>query len=237
MVRIAIVEDEKVYREQLTQYLKRYEEESGEHFRIQVFEDGEDLLEGYQPEWDLIFMDIRMQFMDGMTAARKLREYDSAALLIFITTMAQYAIKGYEVDAMDFVLKPVQYPQFCMKLRKALNRIRQMEARTFLMLPIGEHRERVCTDDILYIESRNHDLQFITREKTYEMRGAMADMEKKLEGCQFARCGQSYLVNVKQVTAVEKDVVILASHRLPISRSRKRAFLQAMADYLETGYL
>ena len=118
MIRIAVVEDEKESQEQLVSYISRYEKESEKKFEVTVFSDGMDIVENYDPVWDIIFMDIRMKHLDGMQAAEKIRKYDPAVVLIFITTMAQYAIRGYEVDALDFVLKPVAYAQFSMNFHE-----------------------------------------------------------------------------------------------------------------------
>ena len=76
MIHIALVEDEEEYRKAFLGYLRRYEQESGRQFRISVFPDGEDIISSYKADYDLILMDIAMRFMDGMTAAEKIRELD-----------------------------------------------------------------------------------------------------------------------------------------------------------------
>ena len=119
MLRVAIVEDDAGYANQLTEFLNRYGKENDEEIHLTIFRDGLDIVEDYQPVWDIILLDIEMPLLDGMSAAERIRALDPAVILIFITNMAQYAIKGYEVDAMDFVLKPVNYFAFNMKLHKA----------------------------------------------------------------------------------------------------------------------
>ena len=109
MVRIAIVEDDDACRAQLEAYVRRYGGETGGEFQITSFSDGLDIAEDYRPIYDSILLDIEMPRLDGMTAAERIRSFDPGVILIFITNMAQYAIKGYEVDALDFVLKPVGY--------------------------------------------------------------------------------------------------------------------------------
>ena len=95
MIRIALVEDDEAYREELAEYLRRYEKESGQQFLITAFGDGDEILSGYKAEYDLILMDIAMPFVDGMTAAEQIRTMDSEAVIIFLTSMPQYAMKGY----------------------------------------------------------------------------------------------------------------------------------------------
>ena len=107
MIQIAIVEDEEIYVKQLTEYIRKYQTERGRSIKVTVFGDGEDITENYSGGFDIILMDIQMRFMDGMTAAEKIRQMDQKVIIMFITNMIQYAVRGYEVDAMDYVVKPV----------------------------------------------------------------------------------------------------------------------------------
>lgn len=139
-------------------------------------------------------------------------------------------------DGLDFVLKPITYAQFSMKLKKALVLLKKKEER-YLMLPIEERKVRVSTDDILFIEVKNHNLHIVTRSMTYVMRSSMQQIERELTDCHFVRCNNSYLVNLKNVTGVQKDTVIVGEYELPVSRPKKKQFLKALSDYLGTGYL
>ena len=112
MIRIAIVEDEVEYQNQLMDYLSRFAEESGEVIDALTFSDGDEIVSSYSAQFDIILMDVQMSFMDGMAAAEAIREIDKEVVIIFITNMAQFAIKGYAVDALDYVLKPVSYFAF-----------------------------------------------------------------------------------------------------------------------------
>ena len=112
MIRVAIVEDEDIAARQLEQCLQQYESGHDIRFSSCRFRDALEFLEQYQPLYDLIFMDIGMPGLDGMEAAVRLRAMDSVTPLIFVTSMVQYAVRGYEVDALDFVVKPVRYPTF-----------------------------------------------------------------------------------------------------------------------------
>lgn len=116
MVRIAIVEDEDSYVEILQSFLKRYQEECGQKFYVTVFRDGDEIVEKYKANFDIILMDIKMRCMDGMTAAEHIREVDQEVIIMFITNMIQYAIRGYAVNAMDYILKPVKYFAFFSKI-------------------------------------------------------------------------------------------------------------------------
>ena len=118
MIRVAIVEDEAEIREQLMGYVQRYTRQYGTAFEVKTFADGLEILEDYRPAYDLILLDIEMKHLDGMETARRIRELDPEVMLVFITNMAQYAIKGYAVGALDYVLKPVPYFAFSQQLQK-----------------------------------------------------------------------------------------------------------------------
>lgn len=119
MIKIAIAEDEKKEAEKLESYIRRYGAEHGENYNVSVFTNGIDFVSSAEP-FHIVFLDIDMPLMGGLDAAKKLREADKSACIIFVTNLAQYAVKGYEVDAMDFVVKPIDYPSFESKFKKAL---------------------------------------------------------------------------------------------------------------------
>ena len=119
MIRVAIVEDEEAVREQLLGYVQRYTRQYGTTFEVRTFSDGVEILEGYRPVYDLILLDVEMKHLDGMETAQRIRALDSDVMIVFITNMAQYAIKGYAVGALDYVLKPVPYFAFSQQLQKA----------------------------------------------------------------------------------------------------------------------
>ena len=107
MLRIAIVEDEKDSLDRLTGLIKRYEKERDCECGVSVFGDGMNFVSDYCRVYDVVFMDIEMPFLDGMHAARKLRELDPSVMLVFVTRLASYALAGYEVDAAGYIVKPV----------------------------------------------------------------------------------------------------------------------------------
>ena len=120
MIRLALVEDDELYRSQLREYIDKYSAVSGEKFTVAEFSDGDEIALGYKAVYDIILMDIEMKFMDGMMAAEEIRKVDTEVIIIFITNSPQYAIKGYAVDALDYVLKPVSYYAFSQRLGRAV---------------------------------------------------------------------------------------------------------------------
>lgn len=231
MLRIAVVEDDPQFSAELKAYINRWCGENGNAAEISVFCDGLDIAEDYRALWDIIFMDIEMPHLDGMEAAKLIRAKDPDVIIIFVTTMAQYAIKGYEVQALDFVLKPVNYTQLSFRMDKAVQ-LKLRDTDKSIVVPDGETKIRLPVREILYIEVRNHTIEIVTAPKTYAMRGTLSDMEARLEGCNFSKCNQCYLVNLRNVTGVKKDSVIAGDRELPISRPRKKQFLEELSAYL-----
>ena len=126
MAKIAVVEDNDAMREQLCGFIAQYARESGRQLDVTAFADGAEIVDPYRPGFDIIFLDIEMPTLGGMPTAERIRQVDPDVVLVFVTNMAQYAIRGYEVDALDFVLKPVSYYQFSTKLERALQRIQRL---------------------------------------------------------------------------------------------------------------
>ena len=137
MIHIAIVEDDVHDKARLKKCLKRYEEETQRRFEVTEFSDGEDIITEYMAKYDLILMDIEMTFMNGMSAARRIREMDPDVELIFITNMPQYAIQGYKVNALDYLLKPLSYFSFTETMNKALKRIGTSEKKYVVVATNG----------------------------------------------------------------------------------------------------
>ena len=160
MIRIAIVEDDKNYIHTLKKLLDQYEEDSGHKLLLTIFEDGEDIAVNYKAEYDIILMDIEMRFMDGMTAATKIREKDHEVVLIFITNMPQYVMEGYKVDALDYVLKPLTYFALSQRIDRAISRMKKRTSK-FITLTLPNGLQKVDINHISYIEVQNHDVIFL----------------------------------------------------------------------------
>ena len=231
MIRIAIVEDEASYAQQLTEYLRRYERESSQSLDLKRFTDGDEIVEGYKAQFDIILLDIQMRFMDGMTAAEEIRKVDPEVVIIFITNMAQYAIRGYAVDALDYVLKPVSYFAFTQRLDRAITRMKKRQAR-FLTVPVRGGAQKLNVSQIYYIESQGHSLVYHTAAGTFTATGAMKDAEEKLGGLHFFRGNKGYLINLEHVDGVSDSCALVRGEKLLLSRPRKNAFLEALADYM-----
>lgn len=231
MIKIAIVEDEAAVRDQLTDYVRRYTRQYGTEFEVTCFTDGDEILENYRPAFDIIFLDVEMKRLNGMETARRIRELDDDVLLIFITNMAQYAIRGYSVGALDYVLKPVPYFAFSQQLLKAVSRL-EKRAKRYLTVPVEGGLRRLDTASIYYLESEGHRVHFYTDEGDFSAPGALKTFEEKLAACPFARCNSGYLVNLAQVRELRQSTVQVGPCELQVSRPKRKAFLAALTDYI-----
>ena len=163
MYHIAIVEDAAFEQKQMLDLLHRYEKEKETAFRIDVFSDGADLIRDYPQDLDILLMDIVMEKMDGLKAARLIRRQDERVILIFVTNMIQYAIQGYSVDAMDFLVKPISYTGLKTRLNRAILRLEKNPCRHIKIRdPDGVYP--IPVSSICYLETYDHKTVIHTKE-------------------------------------------------------------------------
>ena len=231
MVRIALVDDDARYREELIGYLKQYERESGEIFNITVFTDGDEILDGYSAAYDIILMDIAMTFVDGMNAAERIRKMDGEVVIIFITNMPQYAMKGYTVDALDYVLKPLSYYALSQRIDRALARLRR-RSKQYITIAVKGGIKKLDVSQITYVEVQDHELIYHTVGGVLESKGTLAETEERLDPKRFFRCGKSHLVNLEFVEGVQNNIIQIRDDSVPVSRARRKALLDALNDFI-----
>lgn len=231
MVHIAIVEDDKKNRLCLQHFLQKYEKETDNKFSIHVFEDGIDIVNDYRPVYDVILMDIQMKKMDGMTAATKIREIDSEVILVFITNMVQYAVNGYAVNAVDYILKPLNYFTFAEHMKR-VEKYLEHKLKNYLVLNTAGGILKIDTNDIHYMESQGHYIHIHKKNEVVSVLETMKNMEQALAGSGFYRCNNGYFVNLAYVERVDKYTALVGNDEIQISRPKKKAFMEALTDYL-----
>ena len=181
MLKIAVVEDQQEVRDELCRFIRQYAAENSLQVEVLPIEDGAVIAEHYEPGYDIIFMDVEMPGLDGFGAAEKIRAVDADAVLVFVTNMAQYAIKGYSVGALDYVLKPVPYFAFSQQLQKAVNQLAR-RARHYLAVPVDGGMRRLDTAAIYYMESDGHKVCLYTEDGDFIVPGALKAFEEKMYG-------------------------------------------------------
>lgn len=232
-VQVAIVEDNNQFRQQLTDFLNRFSEEENISIAYESFHDGMAFVTPFQPKWDLIIMDIEMPLLNGMDAARKVRESDPDVPLLFITSIAQYAMEGYSVGALNYILKPLHYNRFRTEMNRVL-RILASRSDDHLTIKTSEAIYRIPLQSVTFIEVYNHTLLYHTTDRDYSSTGktSITSLESELSGKGFFRIHKSYLVHMKHIASVEKNQVILQDGtRLDIGRDRKKDLMNALMIY------
>lgn len=233
-MKVAVVDDEPRDVQLLVKYLDQFQTEHGTPMQIRTFYSSIDFLEEYNGTYDIIFLDIEMPGSDGLTTAQEIRGKDDTVAIIFITNMAQYAIRGYEVNAIDFMVKPVGYFNFAQKLDKAIRFLHRRSQRSVLLT--GEDSViRLTASDIWYVEKNQDNLFYHTKQGIFRKRGTMKAEKEFLRGLPFAECTVGCLVNLEAVQRIGREHVYLKEAQLPLSRRLKKEFTQRYIDFMGGG--
>lgn len=232
-INIAVVEDDLSAFGTIKAYCERYGKTDGVVLDVTRFADAETFLDGYRAAvYSIVLMDIDLPGMSGLDAARRLRDKDDSVTLLFVTKMAQYAQKGYEVSALDFLIKPVGYADFCLKMKKAISVARVRESRAVLV-PINNGFTRLSTDKIIFVEVMGHTIKYRLTDGEIEARGTLSSVEKTLSGNGFLRCNSCYIVNTRFIDSVRGYDLDIAGYTLKISHPRRKEFVKSlMALYM-----
>ena len=230
MIWIAIVDDEQSDSALLGARVEAYCKKNDIASQIRVFRDGFDFIRAIE-HFDIVFMDIRMEKLDGLETARLLRKINKDACLIFVTNMAQFAIKGYEVDALDFIIKPVTMASITYVLDKAMRRL-QESTNTTLSLKTSKGAVSISAGDITYVEVFDHNLVYHTTKGDYVVRGRLSDVREKLDETRFVLCNRSFVVNLRYVSNLGSDYLTIGETKISISKSHRKELLKRFSSFL-----
>lgn len=234
MIKIGIVEDEREIFEQEKAFFELFETENeGVKFEIEYFRNASEFFSKYDFSFDAVFFDIDLDGENGMKAAKALRARDKKIIILFITNLAQYALKGYEVDTFDFLVKPVTYNVFRLKIKRLTDRIK---ARTNdddeLRLKVDNSFYRIKFNEIRYVEVSGHKIIYHTTNGDITAYGSMKKVESDLIRASFIKCNQCYLVNPAFIVSVEGYVLTVGTEKLQISRPKRKEVMNAMMKYM-----
>lgn len=229
--RVLMVEDDDGEAAQLEALLNRYAAEHGVKLHISR-EKSAVTLQDEKRAFDLILLDIGLPGINGMEAAEALRHVDDVTPIIFITSLAQYAIKGYEVDALGFVLKPATYGELSLRLDKAL-RVLAKNAGNTVRITTREGTRQVSTSELASVEISNHDLVYHLMDgSSCKVRGTISSAEEELGSSGFVRISASCIANMALIANVKRDSLEMADgSTLFFSRSRKKAAMEQIARF------
>lgn len=234
MINIAIIEDEEKTSRELQSFVDEFFTTKNEAYSIKSFDNAETFINSFKPSYNLVLVDINLPGMNGMDAIKEIRKFDSSVMVIFITSLAQYAVKGYEVSAFDFIVKPVNYYNFSLKLNRAYLNLKN-QINSSIVLNNKSSMKKMDISSIYYIETNDHKLIFHTVDGTYETYASLKDYIGALSDHSFALCNQCYFVNLRYVQEVVDNYVTVGNDRLLISRPRRGEFIKALNLYFSKG--
>lgn len=231
---VAIVDDADEDAEAIETLLHKYGVSRDLDFQVRRFSCGEDFLLNMKKP-DVIFLDIDMPGMNGLELAKKIRKASSKAIIIFCTNLEQFAINGYEVNALGYLLKPLDPYWFEFVMNKAAG-VLNVGKKSLIVVKTSTEQTLINIQDIQYIEVQAHNIIYNLRHNgkntVVKSRGSMREVCEKLRHNHFARCSICYLVNLRKVVSVKKNEVNLTGVTLPISRTFKQSFNESFMQYL-----
>ena len=230
MIHIAIVDDDDTDANRTSEMIDRYYDGDHSQYAITRFADGEAFLDGYKAGFDALFLDVEMPGIDGLETAHRLREIDDHVVLVFTTKMAQYAAIGYDVDAIGYLVKPIDYFGFALKMRKVEDLVAKRQGVT-IPLTVGTGTQFLSSHDVRYVEVLGHEVIYHTADTAYKVWSSLKEAAALLEPVHFAAANRYCLVNLEWVKAVTGDCVMVDSIILPVSRSKRKPLMQALAAY------
>ena len=178
----------------------------------------------------LVLLDIRMNDMDGLECARQLRLTDPNTIIIFITSMVQYAVQGYKVDALDYIVKPFTDRQLEESLMRAFKRLHRTMPQTVTVRTSGG-MSTIRISSIRYVEARNHSTLIHTASSQNHCPMTLRSLETMLAPYGFFRCHAAFLVNLDMVDQVTSSDAVVFGENIPVSKHRRKEFLQALTDW------
>lgn len=231
MINFAVVEDNPKFLKQIFTYLDRYHKEYHTEFQIESYTDGESFLAENYSRFDVVFLDIILPGKNGMEIAQEIRKRDAHLVIVFITNMVQYAVKGYSVNALDYILKPITYPSFCLTIDKILSALRQ-RTDIKLTITVADGIHRIPVSAIFYLEVSGHNVIFHTSDGIFTVRSSLKELEETLSDRGFSKCNKCYLVNLRHVTAVTRTEVTVGDADLQMSRRSYPEFIKCLTEFI-----
>lgn len=232
MIKIAICEDKKEQQELLKTYINQIFEALYIKYKLEIFNSGEELLENYQNDTDVLLLDIQMGQINGMDTARKIRSIDDKVEIIFITSLIEYALEGYEVRAYRYLIKPVKYENL---KENIINCIKEVDIKNkYIIVKEQGNQIKLDINEITYVEVQKETITIHTLNEVYKTNGTMINIEKDIDCDRFFRCHKSFLVNLDHIKSIKQYTAILEnSEEVPVSRYRFKETKDKFFDLIE----
>lgn len=231
MIRIAICDDEQTVCALLQEHVSQYMQQADEPFQIKCFSNALQLLHAPAP-FDILLLDIQMPGINGVEFARIFRETHSHTALIFITGLQEYVFDAFEVNAIDYICKPIDVDRLQRALARAVQSVHMSVPKHLLVQTMNTCRS-VAIDTIYYCEVINRKIYLHTQNGVVDYYGKLAELATQLDS-RFVQCHRSYLVNLDYLAQYESGRVTLKNgETLPVSRLRHHEFMSAIMQYMK----
>lgn len=231
MINIGICDDELHYRTKIKSILKEILSLYSINYNIYEFSSGEELLNNYPKNLDILIMDIQMKTINGMDTARKIREFDEKLEIIFMTSFTEFMQEGYEVKAYRYILKPITEKKISKNILPCIDEIMK-NRNNYLTISVKNNIDRIKIDSIIYVETARPNILIYTRDNVYTTKMSISKIEKILKEYGFFRCHTSYIVNLKFVESMNSNAVIVNGKDIPISKYRVKELKLAITNIL-----
>ena len=231
MTNIGIIEDNPADLDNLKNLLETYAIQKGYPVKLDSFASGEEFLSSKRRGYDLIFMDMQLGGMDGIETSRKLRESNPDVVIVIVTSLMQYAIRGYSIKASDYLLKPLEYDRFAEKMDEFCKLIQNK--RKYIVIKTENGLTKIRISAIAFLEVFGHRLYMVHGGKRERVISTLSKMESELAPYGFAKCNKCYLVNLAMVEGIYGDDVEVSGSLLKISRREKADFIQKLTRFAE----
>ncbi len=230
----AVIEDDDAEAEALNALFRAYAQEHNIIIRVKRFQSAIALLIAYRSEYDALFFDVDLPGMDGIEASRKLRKIDPTVPLVFVTALTRYTLKGYEVNAINYLLKPVQKADAFLTFDTIIRMLSINENESIIIHTLDGYA-RVIVNSILYVEVSSHKVVYHTMAGNFDVRSSMKQTMERLDSRRFVLCNSGTLVNLSHVEFIDKEGVVIKGEKLLFSRAKKKGFVEKMNVFLSNN--
>ena len=230
-MKIAVCDDEIKYRETIFEYLKQYKDKY--EFEKSEFQRAEELIEYSETNgsFDIIFLDIEMEGLNGVDAARTLKSLNEDVIIIFVTAYTRYISETFRIGAFQFLLKPIKEADFKVDFERAVNAYGQKHRKYTFKTKSGT--QVLEYKDIYYIEVYARQIALYTKEKRYSFQGKFSDIYEDLKDYGFSRAHQGYIVNLDKIVSVSGNEINLDNGaKVPLSRNLKKQLMQDLNRHI-----
>lgn len=233
MYQVAICEDDIIFSEAQEKICREIFNKFNIESHISVFNNGNDFLKNYfelQKRFNLILLDIVMDGTNGMELAKTIRKHDDETAIIFITSSMDYALQGYDVKALHYLIKPVDSTRL---ERIILTDYKNRFQNNFFEFKSGSAKLRIPVDDIISLETTGRRVEVTLPDKTHYYSGKLTELLKELPSERFIRCHQAFAVNINNIRELTRqDAVTVTGKTIPVSRTFMKAVQQAFLKHM-----